>query len=299
MRPNARSVRDGWPWLGLTVLVGTLLVVLVTGSGVDWLRHTYEGDQSVGGVPGINLAEVVTDSDDMLRETVTVSGPIDEVIGPNAFILGSSGVTTFVVEGQPKLTQGRQILVTFAGSSTALLSRPEDAPLEQGTVVEVTGEVRIFEIGRFSRELNVTYEAFDRMRELEERPAILAHAIEVGPEPSGPGDKEVVPPSDGRELGYRVSEIVANPDAYQGRRVQVSGEIELILSPDVLVLSDHQLLVLAPDETFPLLEEATAYVVGEVTRLSDEHFGLEGFPDWLREREGEPILLATEIITFR
>lgn len=138
----------------LSALVAALLVAGLAACGDD--------DESAGPQTGTTYEEVVElDSDRLLGEAVTISAGVEEVLGPNAFLLGEGSAQELLVVSAPD-----------AGN----------AVVEEGTAVQVTGEVREFRLLDVEGELGVDLDdaAF---RDFEEDNYLVAESVGPVSEP--------------------------------------------------------------------------------------------------------------------
>ncbi len=100
-----------------------------------------------------------------------------------------------------------------------------------------------------------------------------------------------------------VSDVASDPDQIMGQMVTVSGEVESILSPHAFILGDDQVPVVTRTRLTDVVEEATAYVTGEVRvfqfdEVADEVDG-ELSRELLRDFEGDPVILADMVEVVR
>lgn len=101
-------------------------------------------------------------------KTVTVSGEVDRVYGPHAFLF----------EGD-QFVGGADLLVVTRQPLPAVPGRPADAPLRAGDIVQVTGLVRPLDAAALQRELGVDLPTNLLLAELADRPVVVARTTAV------------------------------------------------------------------------------------------------------------------------
>lgn len=104
--------------------------------------------------------------DDLLGETVTVSGELTEVIAPGAFWLGAGG--GLFEEGAP--------VVSAAGEFTAWGIEDPEALVEEDTILQVTGTVAEFVLVDYEEEWGIDLDD-DLYEELEGEAVIVAEEV--------------------------------------------------------------------------------------------------------------------------
>lgn len=216
-------------------------------------RAIIDIDQSAGSDRGVNLTEVASHPSVMWDRTVTISARVQDIHGPRLMTIGNDAF--------------------FVGDSV-LIAAPIGASLwpetlDENTTVRVTGIVRKATPATWS-ELSIETSVIPS--DYEGEAVLVAEAVELNP-PSeiGPGDKEFMSGSDGYDIGVTTYDLVHGGDAYLGRSVVVSGEVEdQFVTPHAFLLGDDSLLVISAEPRPELFIEATAYVRGQVLRFHIE-----------------------------
>jgi hypothetical protein len=116
--------------------------------------------------PGANVAELSEAPEEYAGQTVTLQGQVEDVIGVNTF----------------RIQQEED----FFGEDTALVitATPTTALPNDDEYVQVTGEVRTFEVAEIEQEYGLNWNA-DIEAELEQyenQPVVIAQSIEPIPE---------------------------------------------------------------------------------------------------------------------
>lgn len=110
-----------------------------------------------------DVEDVVEDTAQLIGETVTVTGEVEE----------DYGINTFVIEETGEVFADQVLVINTAATAEPILE-------EQN--VRVTGEVRQFVIAEFERDYDLTWEGDIRRTieaEYEGQPVIIADAVEV------------------------------------------------------------------------------------------------------------------------
>ncbi|MBD2090223.1 hypothetical protein H6F67_10200 [Microcoleus sp. FACHB-1515] len=182
----------------------------------------------------VTTEEVAENTNRYIGQVVTIrSKPIEKV-----------GTSTFTVSDQQFFGSEPILVVNATGQPIVL---PED-----GTDVQVTGEVRNFVYADVEREFDLDLEA-DAYVDYENQPALIAQSIAVAPKPG---------------------ELTSNPQQYYGKPLAVTGEIEELEGANTFTLDEEQLfggqdlLVLRtrPAADQPAIEEGETVAVTGVLR---------------------------------
>ena len=140
-----------WAWIIIPALAIIALVVLlaVLRPGEDTVGEVDEPGppavrpEEVGDVaPGVSMYQISENPQEYYGSTVTVTGEVSEILGSNSFLM----VERFGVSGDDLLVVSSVPLSEVGGQSG-------DAPLAVGHAVEVTGEVREFELVSVEQEI--------------------------------------------------------------------------------------------------------------------------------------------------
>ena len=118
---------------------------------------------------GVTLYELTDNPEEYYGSTVTVSGEVSYILGPHAFLI----VTRFGVSAD-------DMLVASPIPLSRIGDRSGDAPLSQGDAVQITGEVREFELTSVEQEIgaDLNNELLDYR---EGTPSMVASSISLEP----------------------------------------------------------------------------------------------------------------------
>jgi hypothetical protein len=221
----------------------------------------------------VTTEDVSENTQALIGKTVTIrSEPLQE-IGTNAFTVndeeffGSEPIVVVNSSGEP---------FTF----------PED----DGTEVQVTGEVLNLVVADLNREYDLDLEP-DLYADYENRPAIIAQSIAPAPQPG---------------------EIAENPQPYYGRTLAVTGEVENLYNPNTFTLDEDELfggqdlLVLVRNgntANTPVQEDQTVAVTGVLRPFVSADLEREYDFNWdegfVRQLEAEyrtrPVLIVDRV----
>jgi len=107
----------------------------------------------------ISLEEVAEETNKLIGSTVTITGKVDRIIGPNAFIMREMG----------SIYNDDKVLVVLANRT--------QVPIVEDREIQVTGEVRSFIAAEFETDYDLTWD-FELKRKLEaeyeQYPAVAA-----------------------------------------------------------------------------------------------------------------------------
>ncbi|XHX78816.1 MAG: hypothetical protein RBJ76_02465 [Stenomitos frigidus ULC029] len=179
--------------------IGMALALMVVLPACTNARQATVAPSPVGNV---TTEEVANETNRLIGQTVTIRSEPIKKIAPNTFTVGDE-----------QFFGTESILVVNASGQPFVL--PTDANVK----VQVTGQVRKFVLAEVEREFNL---GLDRKLyvEYENKPAIVAQAIALAPEPG---------------------KITEDPQRYYGKPLAVTGEIEDIRSPNSFTLDEDQL----------------------------------------------------------
>lgn len=113
--------------------------------------------------PTTAVEKVAQNTDQLIGQTVTVSGKVEEIVGPKAFRLEDE-----------KIFSGEKVLV--------LNAVPAAVPITEGKNVTVTGQVRKFVLADFEKDYNFTNDLNVKKKmeaEFEGKPVIIAQTTQV------------------------------------------------------------------------------------------------------------------------
>lgn len=164
-----------------------------------------DGRQEAAAPPptgNVTTEEVANETNRLIGQTVTIRSEPIKKIGPNTFTV--SDEQFFGTES---------ILVVNASGQPFVL--PADDEVE----VQVTGQVRNFVLAEVERDFDLDLDP-EVYVEYESKPAIIAQAIALAPEPGT---------------------ITEDPQRYYGKALAVTGEIEDVRSPNSFTLDEDEL----------------------------------------------------------
>ncbi|GAB4379412.1 MAG: hypothetical protein Kow00121_33490 [Elainellaceae cyanobacterium] len=221
--------------------------------------------------PNVQPEEVVSETAQLVGQTITVRSEPIETISPYAFTISDE-----------QFFGNEPIIVVNAAGEPFVL------PPEEDTEVQVTGEVQEFVVAEIEQDLGLELDE-ELYVEFEDKPAIVAQSVAPAPDPGA---------------------ITQEPDQYYGERLAVSGEVAEIVAPDIFTLNDEELfagedlLVLYPttgelrveeDQSVAVTGELRSFVVAELER--DYDLGWD--PDVVAELEAQfadkPVLIADTV----
>jgi hypothetical protein len=113
--------------------------------------------------PTTAVEKVAQNTDQLIGQTVTVSGEVEEILGPKTFQLEDD-----------KIFSGEKVLI--------LNAVPATVPITEGKNVTVTGQVRKFVLADFEKDYNLSNDLNVRKKletEFEGKPAIIAQTTQV------------------------------------------------------------------------------------------------------------------------
>ena len=229
---------------------------------------------------GATIEEIAEDPARYIGRRVTVSGEIDDLLGPRAFTIGGEG-----------WFDGDELLVVSAGPIPAPRGRPADAPLREDDLVQVTGPVRRFALADVEREIGVDLDDA-RFANWEGQPAVVATRVAPTPRttPANLAEPAVIP------------NLLENQAAFHGERVTVSARVTQLIGPNAFVL-DHKLLVVARDLPDDLQDDEVVQVTGTFSRFDREwverELGLPVQGRGFEEFKDGPVIVADTITPIR
>jgi len=292
--PPAVRRRNGHAaWIGiggaLVLAVPVLLLLLLRNGSIapsTWF----------GRARSVTVAEIAAAPRAVIGDTVTVSGPVGEVYGPQAFTLG----------GDPRYG-AEAVLVVSTRLVPAASGRSTEQRLLVRDLVQVTGPVRRFDVLEFERDAGVDLDDA-ALAPFTGTPALLAEQLELTPYLG-----EVASDTEAASAGQAsatVSAIIDNPDAFVGRWVLLTANVGRVLSPSTLTLSgqaahvaqaDNELLVVSAERSirFGGVAGETLSVIGRVRRFDlaevEREIGYQLPGDALAGWQNRPVVIATAV----
>jgi hypothetical protein len=162
----------------------------------------YRGPRADAPERNVTAQEVANKTNQLIGRRVTVRNEVIRQIGPSAFTISDD-----------QIFRGENILVINA-SGTPFVLPPRNID------IQVTGEVRQFDIASVAREFDLNLSP-DTYSEYENQPVIIAQSLALAPEPD---------------------EITRNPGLFYNQPVAVEAEIEEVFDPVAFTLDDEQLI---------------------------------------------------------
>lgn len=217
----------------------------------------------------IPAEEVSESTSEYLGETITMRGEIEETNEyPNSFLIDDE-----------RFFGGENILVLNATGD--VISLPQE-----DIDVQVTGEVREFQVAEIEREFDWDLDA-DYYVEYEGQPAIVATSIVLSPKPE---------------------EITENPRVYYGEDLSIEGEVSEEMGVNTFTLENDEFggedLLVLNAQTGEIVQDGDKVVVtGEVRPFIIADLEREYSLDWdldmqrqlEAEYENQPVLVAEGI----
>ena len=215
----ARRRAGGAGW-GITAIAGVIILGLLA----LLLLPLFTNDRDVGSGTerihaGISVDDIAANPGAYLGQTVTVGGPIGELVGTRAFTLNDNDVLG-----------NDQVLVVGAKPFSAIPGRQADASLLADDTVQVTGTVRTFDLAAVEQEVGADLQD-DRFRDWGGKPAIVAQSIRVVERAATTG-----------QAAATVDAITDNPSAWIGKTVMVDGSVGDVLGQRAFTINDNDLI---------------------------------------------------------
>jgi hypothetical protein len=127
---------------------------------------------------------------------------------------------------------------------------------------------------------------------------------------SGAGRAQAAPQVSPRPLPVAANTLASSPDAFYGQIVSITAAVDRVLSASAFVIDQnrsgsgpHEVLVIAPVLTAPVVPNAYLTVVGEVLRFDTSEIArrakdgaLDLPPDAMARYQGRPAILATAVV---
>lgn len=225
-------------WM-MTVLLLSLPLVSCTNRETPVDAQSRIGSAPAGTpIVNVTLGELLDEPGQYAGKTVTVSGEVNDVLGPKAFTIG----------GEEFLPPGELLVVSRNGFPT-IPDREANEYLVDDDIVQVTGNVRTFVRAEVSRDMDADDMQGETYVEWEGRPVLVVSNMVTTPRAranrSGEG-ASTAPITD-------VVVVVTAPDreALVGRQVQITGvKVQSVPSDKGFWIgpSDHQRLFVRLDE---------------------------------------------------
>ncbi len=287
---RTRARGGGWLWIIGAIILGVIALLLLI---------PFFNDESAGIDTGVTVSEIADAPTTYYDRTVTVSGEVEEVIGPRAFTIGGD-----------EFIGGDQLLVVSADVLPMPAGRPSDAALTANDVIQVTGPVRRFDLAAFEKEIgsdldDAAFEAYGG------QPAIIARSVDLSARAAPSAIEPLL-----ADANVTVADITGDTAAYLGKRVVVRGDVEEVIGPNAFSIDedallgggvDNDLLVVSAQEGLPLINEAlgdaNATVFGTVRNFDlaevEQELGYDLQDDLFADWGGRPVVVASSIQAAR
>lgn len=250
------------------IRVGTSLIAL-TLMAMLLPACAYKGPRATAPDRNITAQEVVNRTDDLIGQKVTIRSDVENLFSENAFTISNQ-----------KLFDGEDILVINASGA------PFNLP-PNNIDIQVTGEVRRFNIADVVREFNLNLQP-DTYLEYEDKPVIIAQSLALAPKPG---------------------QITSNPGLFYNQPVAVEAEIKEVLDPVAFTLDEDQwfggrdLLVVNRSPEVPIRPESKVVVTGivrpfavsDITRDYQLTWNLNLQRTVEAEYRNKPVLIAQQV----
>ncbi|EDX75589.1 hypothetical protein MC7420_1507 [Coleofasciculus chthonoplastes PCC 7420] len=217
----------------------------------------------------VTAEEVEENTEQLIGQSVSIRGEVRDVLDNVTFTIS-----------EDEFFGGDEIIVVNTSGEPFML--PEDDDVE----VQVTGEVRQFNMVEFEEEFDLDFQ-FDT--DYEQQPAIVAESLALAPKPG---------------------EITEDPSQFYNQTVAVEGEVEEIMSNNTFTLDEDQLAgggdllvftLVAPERT--MVEGEDVVVTGEVRPFIAAEFERDYELTWdldvkrqlEAEYENKPVFIAKSI----
>jgi len=218
----------------------------------------------------VTAEEVEENTEQLIGQSVSIRGEVRDVLDNVSFTISEDELF------------GDEIIVVNTSGEPFML--PEEEDIE----VQVTGEVRQFNMVEFEDEFDLDFE-FDVDTDYENQPAIVAESLALAPKPG---------------------EITEDPSQFYNQTVAVEGEVEEIMSNNTFTLDEDQLAgggdllvftLVAPERT--MVEGEDVVVTGEIRPFIAAEFEQEYDLTWdldvksqlEAEYENQPVFIAKSI----
>lgn len=158
-KPAGRGGGSKWLWIALGIIALVILAIV--------LIQLFNAEESAGPEAGATISEISQAPDEYIGQTVTVSGEVAEVIGPQTFSIGAQDEAG-----------GGTLLVVGAQPLAEIVAEDEEIAAED--VVGVSGTVREFDIPAIEEEIGADLDDA-ALAEFEGNPAIVANNVDPTP----------------------------------------------------------------------------------------------------------------------
>lgn len=245
--------------------------------------------------PGIIRSSLVDNPEELYGSTLTVSGLVGEVVGPNAVTIG----------GQDGIFEEELLIV--GAQPLPELAEGDAVEIAVDDLVQATGTLQEFQVPEFEEALGTQFDD-NLFSEYEGEPALQASSVALTPAQGGG--------TTAMQQGIQASipTIVDDPAEFYGSSTTVNGEVAETIEPNVFVITNEEtaseaapedfaaegLLVVSGGDIAPnLTESQTVQVSGTV-----QEFDLATFEDELgadlndglyAAYDGRPAILADSI----
>jgi hypothetical protein len=264
--------------IALLVLIGVALLVLWV---LDERRE--EGQGIVGGEHPQTVSEVLANPAVFYGENVIVSGSVQEIVSPMAFVITD-----------PQWAEGEAELLVIAPPPPAVAEGTLHEDLYAEDVVQVTGVLQQYESATIQEQLGADAQ-LQGLEAYEGRPVLVGEISGLTPRMvTGEGGQA------------SVDDVLSNPADYIDERVTISSSISDVLSEQVFVLEGGLLVIDASGELAETALQAAQdiQVSGLVREMQDPgtvaaDYGIDLDANQVAGYEGQPVLIGESITIVR
>lgn len=280
--------RRSWSGNRNSIFGGIIAVLIIVGVALLalWILENRrdDGESLLGGNQPQTVSEVLSDPAASYGQNIIVSGEVQEIVNPIAFIISD-----------PIWTEGGSELLVIAPAPSAAAEGALDETLYADAVVQVTGVLHQYDATLVEQQLGATVEELqlEALQRYEGQPVLIGELSGLTPR---------VTAGDGTQAS--VDEIMSNPAGYFEERVVLSGEVTQVLSDHAFVLDGNLLVLDATGEVTQQAFEASTelQVSGVVRELSDpsalsREYDIALDTTQIEQYQGEPVLIG-EVITI-
>ncbi|MBE9209929.1 hypothetical protein IQ244_26235 [Nostoc sp. LEGE 06077] len=149
------------------------------------------------------VAEVTDKTDELIGKSVTIRTQPIRLIGP----------TSFTVNNKELFDNQNTLVINATG-------QPFTLPSTNNIPIQITGQVRRFDLAQINQDYKLDLQS-DYYRDYDNQPVIVAKSLALSPNPG---------------------ELTANPSAYYGKKLTVTGKVANVNSAIAFTLDENKLL---------------------------------------------------------
>ncbi|HHP7232015.1 MAG TPA: hypothetical protein ACFCUY_14300 [Xenococcaceae cyanobacterium] len=218
----------------------------------------------------VTTGEVAESTDELIGQIVTIRSDAVATLEPSVFTVADQEF--------------------FGGEDIVVINNtgePFELPTEDDTEVQITGEVTELVVSDLESEYGLDLDP-ELYVEYSDRPAIIAEAIALAPEPG---------------------EITSDPSQYYGETLAVTGEVANVYGENTFTIEDDELLggenllvvvtdpttVIDPNETVAVTGELRSFTVADIERDYDIGWDLDIQREIETEYTNEAVLVVDRV----